>query len=86
MVVGRHPKRKSPGQFSPVETFYNGHRFDRRLEARWAVALDTLGVGFRYHTASANPGEGSMLELPGFRGFLVADPAWPPGTRGHSAS
>lgn len=28
----------------PIETIYNGYRFRSRLEARWAVFFDTLGI------------------------------------------
>lgn len=31
-----------------IETRYAGHRFRSRLEARWAVALDALGVRWQY--------------------------------------
>lgn len=31
-----------------IETQYNGHRFRSRLEARWAIFLDTLGIPFTY--------------------------------------
>lgn len=31
-----------------IETFYKGCRFRSRLEARWAVLLDTLGCGWSY--------------------------------------
>jgi hypothetical protein len=31
-----------------IETAYNGYRFRSRLEARWAVALDTLAVRYEY--------------------------------------
>ncbi len=31
-----------------IETVYNGYRFRSRLEARWAVFFDTLGVVYRY--------------------------------------
>lgn len=31
-----------------IETFYNGHLFRSRTEARWAVFFDTLGVAYRY--------------------------------------
>ncbi len=31
-----------------IETYYNGNRFRSRLEARWAVFLDAVGLGFRY--------------------------------------
>ncbi|KMS74530.1 hypothetical protein ACH49_22440 [Streptomyces leeuwenhoekii] len=32
----------------PVETRYAGHRFRSRLEARWAVFFDALGVPWEY--------------------------------------
>jgi hypothetical protein len=32
----------------PIETFYNGHRFRSRLEARWAVFFDVLGTKYEY--------------------------------------
>ena len=32
----------------PIETHYNGYRFRSRLEARWAVFFDTLGVIYEY--------------------------------------
>lgn len=31
-----------------IETRYNGYRFRSRLEARWAVLFDALGVEYRY--------------------------------------
>ncbi|MCC7369667.1 MAG: hypothetical protein IT306_14655 [Chloroflexi bacterium] len=31
-----------------IETYYRGYRFRSRLEARWAVFLDALGVQFEY--------------------------------------
>lgn len=31
-----------------IETQYNGYRFRSRLEARWAVVFDTLGVQYQY--------------------------------------
>jgi len=32
----------------PIETVYNGYRFRSRLEARWAVFFDALGVKYQY--------------------------------------
>jgi hypothetical protein len=32
----------------PLETNYAGHRFRSRLEARWAVAFDHLGIEWQY--------------------------------------
>lgn len=31
-----------------IETPYNGYRFRSRLEARWAVFFDTLGIRYKY--------------------------------------
>lgn len=35
-------------QIKPIETFYAGCNFRSRLEARWAVFFDALGVIWRY--------------------------------------
>lgn len=35
-------------EIKPIETFYNGYRFRSRLEARWAVFFDALGVEYEY--------------------------------------
>lgn len=32
----------------PIETIYNGYRFRSRLEARWAVFFDALGITYEY--------------------------------------
>jgi|SRR5215208_4017187 len=32
----------------PIDTVYNGYRFRSRLEARWAVFFDVLGVPYDY--------------------------------------
>src|SRR5579875_627100 len=31
-----------------IETVYNGYRFRSRIEARWAVFFDTLGIRYEY--------------------------------------
>jgi hypothetical protein len=33
---------------APIETVYRGYRFRSRLEARWAVFFDALGIQFEY--------------------------------------
>ncbi len=43
-----------------IPTKYKGYKFRSRLEARWAVFLDTLGVEYRYED------EGFQLEMPDF--------------------
>jgi len=32
----------------PIETIYNGYKFRSRLEARWAVFFDELGIKYEY--------------------------------------
>jgi hypothetical protein len=32
----------------PIETFYKGYKFRSRLEARWAVFFDKMGIEFQY--------------------------------------
>src|SRR6266581_5789219 len=39
---------------TPIETFYNGHRFRSRLEARWAVFYHTLGIEYLYENEGYN--------------------------------
>lgn len=46
----------------PIETAYAGHRFRSRLEARWAVAFDAMGVTWHY--------EREAFSLPGGTGYL----------------
>jgi hypothetical protein len=35
-------------QIKAIETFYKGYHFRSRLEARWAVFFDTLGIPWKY--------------------------------------
>lgn len=35
-------------EIKPIETYYNGYRFRSRLEARWAVFFDSLGIPYLY--------------------------------------
>jgi len=54
-----------------IETRYKGYRFRSRLEARWAVLLDTLGLKWEY--------EPEGFELPSGRylpDFKVAPCTW----------
>jgi hypothetical protein len=46
----------------PIETVYKGYRFRSRLEARWAVFFDELGVKWLYeHEGFELPGVGRYL-------------------------
>lgn len=38
----------------PIQTEYKGHVFRSRLEARWAVFFDTLGVRYEYEKEGFN--------------------------------
>lgn len=48
-----------------IETEYNGYRFRSRLEARWAVFFDTLGVPYDYEPEGFELGSG-IRYLPDF--------------------
>lgn len=50
-----------------IETRYAGHRFRSRLEARWAVFFDTLGIRWEYEPQGYLVGPGRMPYLPDFR-------------------
>lgn len=54
----------------PIETVYRGYRFRSRLEARWAVFFDALGVKWEYEPAGYHLSDGSRylpdFWLPGF--------------------
>lgn len=41
----------------PIETFYAGCRFRSRLEARWAVLFDSLGIRWDYEPEGFDLGE-----------------------------
>src|SRR5258708_7900129 len=48
-----------------IETFYNGYHFRSRLEARWAVFFDSLGIKYRYEPEGFNLEDG-IWYLPDF--------------------
>ena len=39
-----------------IETEYSGHRFRSRLEARWAVLFDEIGISWRYEYQGVTDG------------------------------
>lgn len=53
-------------QMKAIETYYNGYRFRSRLEARWAVFFDTLGVRYEYEPEGFELDDGTWY-LPDFR-------------------
>lgn len=54
----------------PIETLYRGHRFRSRLEARWAVFLDSLNLRWEYEVEGFELPDGTRY-LPD---FLVKTP------------
>jgi hypothetical protein len=49
----------------PIETHYKGYRFRSRLEARWAVFFDALGIKWEYEPEGYDLGEAGWY-LPDF--------------------
>lgn len=66
---------KASTKIAAIETRYKGYRFRSRLEARWAVFFDALGLRWEYEP------EGFVLPsgrryLPDFRVYLSRGPTW----------
>lgn len=57
----------------PIETIYNGYRFRSRLEARWAVFFDVLGIEYEYEPEGFELGDG-LRYLPDF--YLPENDVW----------
>lgn len=51
--------------YKPIETHYNGYRFRSRLEARWAVFFDTIGIKYEYEPEGFKLSDGTLY-LPDF--------------------
>jgi len=60
------------GDIKPIETRYAGCRFRSRLEARWAVFMDELGVPYAYEPEAYNLD--GMAYLPDF--WLPRQECW----------
>jgi len=52
-------------QFTAIQTEYNGYLFRSRLEARWAVFFDALGIEYEYEPEGLKLSDGSFY-LPDF--------------------
>lgn len=52
-------------EIKPIETRYKGHRFRSRLEARWAVFFDSLGIKWEYEPEGFELPDGTLY-LPDF--------------------
>lgn len=62
----------------PIETHYNGYRFRSRLEARWAVFFDAIGVEWEYEKEGYDLGDAGWY-LPDFwlpRCNSIGDSTW----------
>lgn len=58
----------------PIETRYAGCRFRSRLEARWAVFFDALGIGWEYEPQGYLVGRKRRPYLPDF--WLPSERIW----------
>ena len=69
-ITKKHAKAwkdiEKPSSIRPIETIYNGYRFRSRLEARWAVFFDALGVEYEYEPEGFELPNGGRY-LPDFR-------------------
>ena len=61
------------GYITPIETHYNGYRFRSRLEARWAVFLDSIGFDYDYEPEGFKLGNG-LFYLPDF--YISTNNSW----------
>ena len=63
-----------------IETEYNGYMFRSRLEARWAVSFDALGVKYEYEPECFDVGHGYRylpdfkVKCYGYRGHVGNEP------------
>lgn len=68
---------------TPIETIYKGWRFRSRLEARWAVFFETMGIEWEYEPETFWLPEFDEAYLPDFRILLDGRPVFvevkPPG-------
>jgi hypothetical protein len=72
-------RMKSSTPPKPIETRYRGYRFRSRLEARWAVFLDALGIEWGYEVEGYHLPDGQMylpdFWLPEVETFIEVKPA-----------
>lgn len=53
-------------EIKPIQTYYDGHLFRSRLEARWAVVFNALHVPYEYEPEGFDLGD-RLYYLPDFR-------------------
>lgn len=77
------------GHLKPIETVYRGYRFRSRLEARWAVFFDALGIDWEYESEGYELPSGRYLPdfwLPTFGGGMWAEVKPEGGDNGKASS
>jgi hypothetical protein len=82
-------KRQAAVSIKAIETTYNGYRFRSRLEARWAVFMDRLGVPYRYEPQGYQLPSGLYLPdfyLPKLQCWVEVKPGDPSALEGHLAA
>ncbi len=52
-------------KLKPIETIYRGYKFRSRLEARWAIFFDEIGIAYEYEKEGYDLGD-KGLYLPDF--------------------
>ena len=52
-------------EIKAIQTYYNGYKFRSRLEARWAVFFDELGIRYEYEPEGIKLSDGTVY-LPDF--------------------
>lgn len=57
--------RKPPKSIKPIQTAYKNHLFRSRIEARWAVYFDVIGINWVYEKEGYDLGDG-LYYLPDF--------------------
>ena len=53
------------GEIKAIQTYYKGYKFRSRLEARWAVFFDELGIRYEYEPEGIKLSDGTVY-LPDF--------------------
>ncbi|MFD5678216.1 hypothetical protein [Streptomyces sp. NPDC127040] len=74
VVLQLGSERQTPVGIQPIETRYAGHHFRSRLEARWAVFFDSLGMRWEYEPQGYLVGPDRRPYLPDF--WLPGEGLW----------
>lgn len=72
-IILRGPQVPGAPAYEPIQTYYHGHHFRSRIEARWAVFYDALKVPWAYEMEGFELGAG-VRYLPDF--WLPEQDCW----------